>query len=364
MIQKLQKEIQNYNLKSDYKIKYRESAKGYSLYLEIRKKNYRNTINLEDFVITGLVSRLADDKLILRKANEIQQSYNIEYKLKGDRIQLKQEIKNINVVDFFLAEKNQKKGNTKKNWSNALKHFKTYTKGHIQFDRIDIVFCENFRKYLLQNVSQNTTCTYFSIFKKVLNLAVMRDILDKNPASFIKNRKPEVSREFLTVTELKKLIETPYRVEDVKNAFLFGCFTGLRLSDVKNLKWDNIKEEVLNIRQIKTKEPLRVKLSQSALNILEKQEKNNTSNDKAIFGLLSDNGTNKHIKRWMESAGIEKHITFHSSRHTFGTMCLTYDIDLYTVSKLMGHTDIKHTQIYAKLIDKKRDQAIDKLPEL
>lgn len=361
---KLHKEIQDYNSKSDYKIKYREIAKGYSLYLEIRKKNYRNTINLENLALSGLVSQLVQDKLILRKANEMQHSYNIEFKLKGDKVLMRQVSKHINVVDFFLAEMNQKKGNTKRSWSNALKHFKTYTKGHIQFDRIDIVFCENFRKYLLKNVSQNTTCTYFSIFKKVLNLAVMRDILSKNPASFIKNRKPEISREFLTVTELKKLIETPYKLEKIKNAFLFGCFTGLRLSDVKNLKWDNIKEGVLNIRQIKTKEPLRVKLSQSAINILETQERNNTPNTQTIFGLLADNATNKHLKIWVKFAGIEKRITFHSSRHTFGTMCLTYDIDLYTVSKLMGHTDIKHTQIYAKLIDKKRDAAIDNLPEL
>jgi len=75
---KLHKEIQDYNSKSDYKIKYREIAKGYSLYLEIRKKNYRNTINLEKFTITGLVSRLTDDKLILKKANKIQQDYNAE----------------------------------------------------------------------------------------------------------------------------------------------------------------------------------------------------------------------------------------------------------------------------------------------
>lgn len=70
------------------------------------------------------------------------------------------------------------------------------------------------------------------------------------------------------------------------------------------------------------------------------------------------------VARWAVLAGINKHITFHCARHTFATLCLTYDIDLYTVSKLLGHRDIKTTQIYAKLIDKKKDEAIDKLPKI
>ena len=70
------------------------------------------------------------------------------------------------------------------------------------------------------------------------------------------------------------------------------------------------------------------------------------------------------MHKLIQKAGINKRITFHCGRHTFATMCLTYDIGIYTVSKLLGHTDVKHTQIYAKLIDKKRDEAIDKLPAI
>jgi len=362
MIQKLQEEIQKYNNKSIYKIKYRKTKTGYSLYLEIRRKNNRQTINLEDLFLNGKISKLNQDKLVLEKASEIQRSYNIQYKLNGDKNQIRMKSKNINVVEFFSSLKDQKKGNTKRNWNNALRHFKIFTKGFIKLDDINIVFCENFQRYLLKNVSQNTACTYFSVFKKVLNIAVMRDFLDKNPASFVKNSKPEVVREFLTKKEIMKLTNTSIKKKNIRNAFLFSCFTGLRLSDVKNLKWNNINESILDIRQIKTKEPLRIKLSKSALNILSYQ-KEYSANDKGnIFNLLADNATNKHIKRWIKEAGIDKHITFHSGRHTFATLCLTYDIDIYTVSKLLGHTDIKHTQIYAKLIDKKRDEAVEKLP--
>ena len=364
MIPKLQKEFQDYNKKSDYKIKYRKIKTGYSLYLEIQRKNNRQTINLEGLTITGKISKLNQDKLVLEKASESQDSYNRQLKFEGDKALTRQKAKNINVVEYFSSLKEDKKGNTKRNWNNALRHFKIFTKGFVKFENIDIVFCENFRKYLLNNVSQNTTCCYFSVWKRVLNLAVRRDFIDKNPAIFVKNTKPEVSREFLTVSDLKQLIETSYEIDYIRSAFLFSCFTGLRLSDVKNLKWNNIKERMLNIRQIKTREPLRIKLSESAMNILEIQDKYNSNNSERVFALLADNATNKHIKRWIKKAGIDKHITFHSGRHTFATLCLTYDIDLYTVSKLLGHNDIKHTQIYAKLIDKKRDAAIDNLPTL
>ena len=83
-----------------------------------------------------------------------------------------------------------------------------------------------------------------------------------------------------------------------------------------------------------------------------------------IFDLRNNTQICNAIKKWVQKAGINKHITFHCARHTFATMCLTYDVDIYTVSKLLGHRDIGSTQIYAKLIDKKKDEAIDKLPSL
>ena len=85
----------------------------------------------------------------------------------------------------------------------------------------------------------------------------------------------------------------------------------------------------------------------------------------AVFDLIpSENKINKHIKNWIQAAGINKHVTFHISRHNFATLLLSSDIDIYTVSKLLGHKDVKVTQIYAKLIDKKRDEAIEKLPKI
>lgn len=105
----------------------------------------------------------------------------------------------------------------------------------------------------------------------------------------------------------------------------------------------------------------RIKLSKNALKIISRQRKLNGGQGK-VFRLLYHTTTQQHINQWVKDAGITEHITWHSGRHTFTTLALTHDIDLYTVSKLLGHKEIKTTQIYAKLIDKKKDEAVDKLP--
>jgi len=360
--EKLLKEFKKCNQNSIFKIRYRPRKTGYSLFLECQRKDLRKTIDLKDFNITDKVSNIIHDKQIIQKAYEQQLYYDNLYKLNGNNALLQDKLKESNVNIFFDDLRNKKEGNTLKNWSNAFKHFGIFSGGHMKFSDITIQYCENYREYLLSKVSPNTTCTYFSIFKAMLNKAVMRNLIEKNPGSYVKNPKLDVVREFLSEAEVRTLSQTEYENVDIKNAFLFSCFTGLRLSDVKNLKWNNIKEGYVNIMQIKTKDPLRFKLSHSAIRILKIQEKDNSQNSDNIFRLLADNSTNKHLKRWVELAGIEKRITFHNGRHTYATMCISSGMRLYTVSKLLGHTDIKNTQIYAKLIDKDLDEAIDKLP--
>lgn len=159
-------------------------------------------------------------------------------------------------------------------------------------------------------------------------------------------------------------MQTPSPDREIKNAFIFSCYTGLRISDIRELTFDRIRNVYLDFRQQKTQGVERMKLHPKAFEILEEQkERRRHSEDGKIFLLPLDSGTiNKVVRNWMKTAGVKKKITFHCSRHTFATMCLTFDIDIYTVSKLLGHRDLKTTQIYAKLIDKKKDEAIDKLP--
>jgi len=268
-----------------------------------------------------------------------------------------------NFIEYFLFKVKMKKNDTGSNWNSTYLHLKNFTKGKIQFKHIDEKFCESFKDYLLEKVSNNSVSIYFTVFKTVLKKALKEKIITLNPAIDIQIKGTETVREFLTLDEVKKLNETPCKDNDVKNAFLFSCFTGLRISDIRNIEFNNIENNYIRFTQKKTYGIERMKLSQEALKIVAEQKlKNQNSNNDKIFELKTKGHVLYILKEWTQAAGITKHITFHCARHTFATMCLTYDVDLYTVSKLLGHKDIQSTQIYAKLIDKKKDEAIDKLP--
>ena len=172
---------------------------------------------------------------------------------------------------------------------------------------------------------------------------------------------PESKREFLTIDEVKTLIDTPCRREDVKGAFLFSCYCGLRISDVLALKWKNVdcvaEQWRINIIMQKTRQPLYLPLSMNARKWM--PERNEAGDDDPVFPTLPCEDTcNVQLKPWVRAAGITKHVTYHCARHTFATMLLTLGADLYTVCKLLGHSDVKTTQIYAKIINKKKEDAI------
>jgi len=254
------------------------------------------------------------------------------------------------------------KGRNNYNWKSTLFHLKRFDKKGVRICDIDKNFCDEFSEFLLKSVSNNTANLYYSTFKAALNLLVQEEVITSNPAKHIAIKRCESKREFLSFEEIEKLQETKCKDENTKNAFLFSCFTGLRISDITLLKFNQICEGYLSLIDKKTHNPNRIKLNETALSIIKKQRKL-SSGDK-VFNLKTLHTTERYLHDWVTDAGIKKHITFHCSRHTFATLCLTYDIDLFTVSKLLGHKDIKNTQVYAKLIDKKKDEAVDKPPKL
>lgn len=216
-----------------------------------------------------------------------------------------------------------------------------------------------------KKLSQFSCVSYFGCFRGALNAAVREDIIGENPVNKLntdeKIRIPESKREFLTIDEVKTLVGTPCRREDIKSAFLFSCYCGLRISDVLALKWKNVDctggQWRINIIMQKTRQPLYLPLSMQARKWM--PERDGATEDDPVFATLPCEDTcNVQIKPWVKEAGITKHVTYHVSRHTFATMMLTLGADLYTVCKLLGHTDVKTTQIYAKIINKKKDDAI------
>ena len=216
-----------------------------------------------------------------------------------------------------------------------------------------------------KRLSQFTCVSYFGCFRGALNAAVREDIIGENPINRLnpdeKIKMPESKREYLTIDEVKTLIGTPCRREDIKSAFLFSCYCGLRISDVLALKWKNVdctgEQWHISIVMQKTRQPLYLPLSMQARKRM--PERDGATEEDSVFSTLPCEDTcNVQIKPWVKEAGITKHVTYHVSRHTFATMMLTLGADLYTVCKLLGHTDVKTTQIYAKIINKKKDDAI------
>jgi integrase len=328
---------------------------SFSVYLDYIKDNDR-----EYFYLGIILFDLKEAKEQIRFAQEIRNAKQRQLFENEHGFRLKNDILNIDFIEYF-AKKALDRQRPDKSWKHTLKYLKAFTKDRsIPIKNIDVRFCESFRDYLTASVNPNTSHIYFAKLKAALNMAVKDDILVKSPAQFIKVSKQEVSREFLTIEELRRLNETACSNNETKQAFLFACFTGLRISDLKRIKWTDIQNGYLQFRQQKTQGVNRLKLHQSAIQIITAQHR---INDK-VFQLISDVKTSTYLKKWAIDAGLEKNMHWHIARHTFACLSLNAGNDVYTVSKLLGHSSVKITELYVKLIDSRKDDAVDKLPGL
>lgn len=240
---------------------------------------------------------------------------------------------------------------------------------------VDKDFCKGFIAFLKTCTFNNgkktlssTTCRIFmNRLAAALNKAIREGLIDRNPFKLLetkeKPQKQNAIREFLTIEELRTLIATPCRYDIVKKAFLFSCFTGLRYSDMLTLKWSEMhkaadgKTLYIEHEQVKTKNRVTIPLSDEARKWLPRR----TKDVDTVFHQLRITSTTVEVvlDEWMQEAGIQKHITYHCSRHTAATLLLTLGADLYTVSKILGHKSIRMTEIYAKIVDKKKIETMN-----
>ena len=254
------------------------------------------------------------------------------------------------------------------NWYRSIEFLKDFGGQTIMFSQIDTKFCENFKSYLLTAksgsnkeaiISQNTASTYFSVFKAALKEAFIDGFFTIDIAAKIKSIPHEESRrEYLTLEELNTLVETPCELDVLKRAALFSALTGLRHSDIQKLTWNEISIEndqaKINFTQKKTKGVEYMPMSKQALQLCGEA---GLPNELVFKNLTNAAWISRPLKKWIESAGITKKITFHNFRHTFATLQLSSGTDIYTVSKMLGHTNVKTTQVYAKVVDETKNKA-------
>lgn len=237
---------------------------------------------------------------------------------------------------------------------------------------VDKSFCLGFIDHLKQAKKRNgevitssTAVAYFECFNHAMNRAVKDGIIRHNPIKNLNEEErikaPSSQRAYLTIDEVKTLFSVDCSNEVIKQAFLFSCFCGLRISDIMALKWGDVtkdgKQYRARIVMQKTQEPIMIPLSESAVKWM--PTKGHKGNDELIFPLPCVQHIGREIKKWIAKSGITKAVTFHTARHTFATMLLTLGVDIYTVSKLLGHKDISTTQIYAEIVDNKKDEAVN-----
>jgi integrase len=241
-------------------------------------------------------------------------------------------------------------------------------------------FCAGFIEYLRtakgrftgREIGGNTLFIYVRVLGAVFNQAIKAGIIKENPLNLFGRQelplyvKPEIP--FLTLDEVKRLLNTPCAFPEIKEAYLFSCFTGLRFSDVKALTWgqlrqDNNNETKIFYRQKKTQKQEYLPLATPALEIINARER--AADTEHVFNLQKNKEVNLKLKSFAAAAGIDsKKVTFHTARHTCATLLLSLGEPIEVVSKILGHSEIRTTQIYAKVLDKQVEATVHKLDNI
>jgi integrase len=376
-------------IKEPVRIRYKSLANGNkSIYLDY----YLNGIREYEFLKLYLIpektpaDKIANEQTIsTANAVKAKRIVEIQNEMHGFKITATRKKTNLCAyVEKMANEQLAKTGIKRSNYQHFLQlknHLILYKGDKIDFSKVDEAYIKGFIAYLktAKNlnfkkgeaptiIAKNTQLKMFNKLSYILQQAERAGILVKNPAKLIeRNDKPkamESKREYLTIDELKKLIQARCSNDNLKSAFLFCCLTGLRFSDVKKITWgdfhtDNNGETELQFRMQKTKGQMYLQVSNEALKWL--PERGNAGNDALVYTPLPRNDhANETLKRWVTAAGITKPVTFHCSRHTAATLNLSLGVPLEIVSKLLGHTKITTTQIYAKIVNEARRAAVDK----
>ena len=281
-------------------------------------------------------------------------------------------------IEYFTKLANKRKDSNRLSWFSALKYLDNFTNGSLKFADLNQKFLEDFKEYLLTTksnksnkttLSQNSAVSYFNKVKAALKQANIDGVLQYDLNAKVKPIKAvETRREHLTLDELNKLVKTPCNYVLLKRAALFSALTGLRFSDIKKMTWGELEYingqgYFLNFNQKKTKGVEVLPISEQAYGFTEGAEnpKDMPQDKHVLEGLKYSAYNNKHLFQWIGAAGITKNITFHCFRHTFATLQLFNGTDIYTVSKMLGHKDLKTTQVYAKIVDEAKRTAANKI---
>ena len=376
------------DIKEPIKIRRKQLANGnISLYLDIYHNGRREYEFLKLYLIPE--KNRADkekNRQTLQLANSIKAKRIVDIQ-NGDHGFKSPFAEDVLFFDYYrnMCEKRlgtERRGNWG-NWRSCLKHLEKYESNQrITLSQITPKWVQGFKDYLENEatawgcdfrerikdhpLARNSKLSYFNKLKACLNQAYEDRLIAYNPMRGIENFKPEDGkRMYLTIEELRKLVDTVCEYPNIKRAFLFSCLTGLRRSDVIRLTWRDVQQQGeftrIIFKQKKTSGQEYLDITPQAAELMGER---GLPDEQIFTDIHSPSCTNEAIKRWVLRAGIDKEITFHCGRHTFAVMMLDLGTDIYTVSKLLGHRELSTTQIYAKVLDKNKQAAVARIPDI
>ena len=375
---------QTYNTKEPVKMRFRRLADGsHSIYLDYYVNGRREYEFLKLYLVPEVdsASRLIN-RHILQAANMIKARRVIM--LVNERAGISNSTINstMRLSDYIeqhmresaLTHRGTSYVSNCRNMRNHLRAFLGPRFGILRMKDIDTRLCRNFADYLKRvNTSTGRPLSpvsvhhYFGALRCVLTAAAKEEIIADNPVERMKKHeipgRPVVTREYLDADEVVRLSVTACRNPEVKRAFLFSCFTGLRISDIRGLRWKDFKRVgdawYFSIVMQKTQEPIVNKMSEEAVRWLGSFD--GKPGEQLVFSLPGMSCLEHIISQWVRQAGIDKHVTFHTARHSYATMALMAGADIYTISKCLGHKSIATTTVYAAVVDTQRDAATDRV---
>ena len=279
----------------------------------------------------------------------------------------------LSFIAYYEQQMEKRKGKNYLVWVSAFHYFKEFTNNYLKFADLNEKFCNDYKDYLLNakskrsskaTISQNTAHSYFNKFKATLKQAFKDNLLSFDLNAKIEPiKQADTKRVFLSLDELNQLVKADCPNPILKQASLFSALTGLRFSDIEKLKWSEVihinqQGYFIQFQQKKTKSNEYLPISEQAYNLLGEPKE---PQQKVFEGLHYSAHQNSILLKWVINAGIHKHLTFHCFRHTYATLQLQNGTDIYTVSKMLGHKDLKTTQIYAKVVDQSKRNATNKI---
>lgn len=311
--------------------------------------------------------------------NQMEKNYNDEMMKLAEAVRCKRSIAVMNndlgfieesfadkdFLDFFEYVSRHKD----KSWTFSRAYFSKFMNGKCRFKDLTIQLAEDYKMWLINGLyvdpksedkrkrkplNNNTISKYYTIFRAVLRLAYRGKCIRENINEHLENIPlKKTRREFLTVEEIIKLSRTECMYDVLKQASMFSILTGLRISDIRTLEWKHICEApdgkpCIRKRIEKTNTEETIFISEQALAYCGERKESGL-----IFEGLRPGIIDYAVKKWVEAAGIQKKISFHCFRHTYATLLVTQGVDIYTVSRQMTHTNVKTTQVYLHMVDRK-----------